>query len=109
MDLLEAVFDKEVFREELKTQKLKVAKLEEQNLEIPEIRQERKDSRTMVHAKDVETQKFGSNSRNIKDVTRDFASTKMIWQKNLRRTSTIGRSHRRHEQDLKSLATLKIY
>jgi hypothetical protein len=66
MDLQEAVFDKEVFREELKTQKLKVAKLEEQNLEIPEIRQERKDSRTMVHAKDVETQKFGSNSRNIK-------------------------------------------
>ena len=33
MDLQEAVFDKEVFREELRTQKLKVAKLEEQNLE----------------------------------------------------------------------------
>src|SRR3954465_4069089 len=59
MDLREAVFDKEAFREELRTQKLKVAKLEEQNLEIPEIRQELKDSRTMVHAKDVETQKFG--------------------------------------------------
>ena len=44
---------------ELRTQKLKVAKLEEQNLEIQEIRQELKDSRTMVHAKDVETQKFG--------------------------------------------------
>ena len=31
MDLQEAVFDKEAFREELGTQKLKVAKLEEQN------------------------------------------------------------------------------
>ena len=39
MDLQEAVFDKEAFREELRTQKLKVAKLEEQNLEIPKIRQ----------------------------------------------------------------------
>ena len=36
MDLQEAVFDKEAFREELRTQKLKVAKLEEHNLEIPE-------------------------------------------------------------------------
>ena len=45
----------------------------------------------------------------LKDVMRDFASTEMIWQKNLRRTSMIARSHRRHEQDLKSLATLKIY
>ena len=60
MELQEAVLDKEAFREELRTQKLKVAKLEEQNLEIPEIRQELKDSRTMVHAKDVETQKFGT-------------------------------------------------
>ena len=66
MDLQEAVFDKEAFREELRTQKLKVAKLEEQNLEIPEIRQELKDSRTMVHAKDVETQKFGTQLQNIK-------------------------------------------
>ena len=49
------------------------------------------------------------NSRILKDVTRDFASTEMIWQKDLRRTSTIERSQRRHEQDLKSLATLKIY
>ena len=49
------------------------------------------------------------NSRILKDVMRDFTSTEMIWQKNLRRTSTIERSHRRHEQDLKSLATLKIY
>ena len=59
MDLQETVFDKEAFREELRTQKLKVAKLEEQNLEIRKIRQDLKDSRTMVHAKDVETQKFG--------------------------------------------------
>ena len=34
---------------------MKVAKLDKQNLEMPEIRQELKDSRTMVHAKDVET------------------------------------------------------
>ena len=66
MDLREAVFDKKAFREELRTQKLKVAKLKEQNLEIPEIRQELKDSRTMVHAKDVETQKFGMQLPNIK-------------------------------------------
>ena len=63
MNLQEAVFYKEAFREELRTQKLKVAKLEEQNLEVLEIRQELKDSRTMVHAKDVETQKFGTQLR----------------------------------------------
>ena len=66
MDLQEAVFDKEAFREEPRTHKLKVAKLEEQNLEIPEIHQELKDSGTMVHAKDVETQKFGTQLQNIK-------------------------------------------
>ena len=66
MDLQEVVFDKEVFREELRTQKLKVAKLEEQNLEILEIRYELKGSRTVVHSKDVETQKFGTQLQNIK-------------------------------------------
>ena len=60
MNLQEAVFWQEVFREELMTQKLKVAKLEEQNLETSKIRLELKDSRIMVHAKDVETQKFGT-------------------------------------------------
>ena len=55
-----------MFREELRTQKLKVAKLEEQNLETSKIRQELKDSRTRVHAKDVENQKFECNTRNIK-------------------------------------------
>ena len=49
-----------MFREELRTQKLKVAKLGKQNLEITETRQELKDSRIMVHVKDVETQKFGT-------------------------------------------------
>ena len=109
MNLQEAVFDKEEFHEELRIQKLKVANREEQNLEIQEIRQELKDSRTMVHAKDVETQKLERNSRILKDVMRDFASTEMIWQKNWRRTSMIRSNHRRHEQDLKSLMTLKIY
>ena len=70
--------------------------MEEQNLETSKNRHELKDSRNMVHVKDVETQKLERNSRNIKDVTRDFASTEMIWQKNLRRTSMIGRSQRRH-------------
>ena len=107
MDLQEAVFDKEVFREELRTQKLKVAKQGKQNLEITETRQELKDSSIMVHAKDVETQKFGTQL--LKDAMRDFASTERVWQKNLRRTSMIGISHWRHEQDLKSLMTLKIY
>ena len=60
MELQEAVLDKEAFREELRTQKLRVAKLEEQNLEILDIRQELKDSRTMVHDKEVETQNFGT-------------------------------------------------
>ena len=55
-----------MFREELRTQKLKVAKLGKQNLEITETRQELKDSRIMVHVKDVETQKLERNSRNIK-------------------------------------------
>ena len=57
MDLQEVVFYKEAFREEFRTQKLKVAKMEEQNLEILEIHQELKDSRTMVHAKEVENPK----------------------------------------------------
>ena len=61
----------------------------------------------MVHAKEVEIQKFGNQL--LKDATRDFASTERIWQKNLSRISTVGRSHWRHEQDLKSLVTLKIY
>ena len=60
MELQEVVLDKEAFHEELRTQKLKVAELEEQNLEILEIHQELKDNRTMVHAKDVEIQKFGT-------------------------------------------------
>ena len=60
MDMQEAIFYKEAFCEELRTLKLKVDKLEEQNLEIPEICQELKDIRTMVHAKDVETRKFGT-------------------------------------------------
>ena len=76
MDLQEAVFDKEAFSEELRTQKL-----EEQNPEIQENRQELKDSRTTVHAKDIEIQKFGTQL--LKDATRDFASTERIWQKDL--------------------------
>ena len=96
MDLQEAVFDKEAFREELRTQKLKVAKLEEQNLETSKIRQELKDSRIMVHVKDVETQKLERNSRNIKGRHERLRVNRDDWQKNLRRTSMIGRSHRRH-------------
>ena len=78
------------------------------NLEIPEICQELKDSMTMVHVKDVETRSLKCNSGILKDVTRDFTSIEMIWQKDLRKTSMIERSHRRQEQDLKSLATLTL-
>ena len=92
MDLQEAIIDKEVLIEELRTQKLKVAKLEEQNLKIPEIRQELKDSRTWFMPRMMKPKSLGRNSRIIKDIMRDFASTEMIWQKNLRRTSMIGRS-----------------
>ena len=42
------------------TQKLKVAMMEEQNLETSKNRHELKDSRNMVHVKDVETQEFGA-------------------------------------------------
>ena len=108
MDLQEAIFDQEAVREELRTHKLKVAKLEEQNLETSKIRQELKDIRIMVHVEVDETQKFGTQLQKIlKDVTRDFASTEMVWKKNLRRTSMIGRSYQRHEQDLKSLVMLR--
>jgi len=55
VELHEAVLDKEAVRKELRNQKLKVAKLEEQNLETSKIRQELKDSRTMVHAQGFET------------------------------------------------------
>ena len=91
-DLQEAVFDKEVFREELRTQKLKVAKQGKQNLEITETRQELKDSRIMVHVKDVETQKLERNSRNIKgrherlrvnrdDLAKELEKDKHDWKK----------------------------
>ena len=92
MDLQEAVIDKEAFREELRAQKLKVAKLEEQNLETSKIRQELKDSRIMVHVKDVETQKLERNSRNIKgrherlrvnrdDLAKELEKDKHDWKK----------------------------
>ena len=62
----EVVLDKEAFREELRTQKLKVAKLEEKTLEIPKIHQELRDSRTIVHANEGETHRFGTKLQNIK-------------------------------------------
>ena len=109
MELHEAVLDKEAFREELRNQKLKVAKLEELQPRDTGDFQEMKDSMTMVHVKDVETRSLERNSRILKDIMKDFTSTELIWQKNLRKTSMIGRSHWRHEQGLKSLETLKIY
>ena len=92
MDLQEAVFGKEVFREELRTQKLKVAKLGKQNLEITETRQELKDSRIMVHVKDVETQKFGTQLQKFKgrherlrvnrdDLAKELEKDKHDWKK----------------------------
>ena len=40
--------------------------MEEQNLETSKTRQELKDSRIMVHVKDVETQKFGMQLQKYK-------------------------------------------
>ena len=65
MELLEALFDNEALREEVETQRLKVDKLEEENLEIPRMRQELKSSRTMSHAKDVEIQKLKEQLQDI--------------------------------------------
>ena len=65
MDPQEAVFDWEAIHEELRTQKLKVAKLEEQNLEIPEIHQELKDSRTWFMPRMLKPRSLECNSRNI--------------------------------------------
>ena len=73
---------------------MKVDKLDMQNLEIPEIRQELKDSRIMVHVKDVETQKLERNSRNIKgrherlcvnrdDLAKELEKDKHDWKKPL--------------------------
>ena len=109
MELQEVVLDKEVFHEELRILKMRVAKVEElQPRDTGELSRT-KGQYTMVLVKDVETRSLKCNSRILKDVTRDFTSTEMIWQKNWRKTSMIGRSHQRHEQGLKSLETLKIY
>ena len=78
MELQEAVFDKEAFREEHWTQKLKVPKLEEQNLEIPEIRRELKDNRTWFMPRMLKPRSLKYNPRILTDVMRDFMSTEMI-------------------------------
>ena len=91
MDLQEAVIDKEAVREELKTQKLKVAKLEEQNLEIPEIRQELKDSRTWFMPRMLKPRSLERNSRNIEGhqerlrVTRDDLAKELEKDKGVRK------------------------
>ena len=63
----------------------------------------------MVHAKDVETQKFGTQLQNIKGHHERLRVNRDDLAKELEKTSMIGRSHWRHEQGLKSLETLKIY
>ena len=63
MDLQEAICDKEAFREELRTKEPKQPSWRSYDLEIPEICQELKDGRTMAYAKDIETQKFGTQLR----------------------------------------------
>ena len=49
------------------------------------------------------------NSRNIKGRHERLRVNRVDLAKELEKTSMIGRSHWRHEQDLKSLATLKTY
>ena len=63
----------------------------------------------MVHAKDVETQKFGMQLQNIKGRHGRFRVNTDDLEKELEKDNTIERSHWRHEQGLKSLETLKIY
>ena len=63
----------------------------------------------MVHAKDVETQKFGTQLQNIKGCHERFHVNRDDLAKELEKTRMIRRSHWRHEQGLKSLETLKIY
>ena len=59
MDLQEAVFEKEAFREEIMTQKLKQARLEEKKPRDIGDSLETEGQKGMVPAKDVETQKLG--------------------------------------------------
>ena len=66
-------------------QKPKVAKLEELQPRDTGDSSGTEGRYTMVHVMDVETRSLKCNSRILKDVTRDFTSTEMIWQKNLRR------------------------
>ena len=64
-------------------QEAEVAKLEEQNLEIPEIRQELKSNRTWFMPRMLKPRSLERNSRILKDVTRDFASTEIDLAKEL--------------------------
>ena len=66
MELQEVVLYKEVFHEELRILKMRVAKLEElQPRDTGELSRT-EGQYTMVHVKDVETQKFEMQLRNIK-------------------------------------------
>ena len=82
MELQEVVLDKEVFHEELRTLKMRVAKLEEQNLEKT---RDSSGTRPWFMPRMLKPRSLECNSRIFKDVTRDFALTELIWQKNLRR------------------------
>ena len=66
--------------------------MEEQNLETSKTRQELKDSRIMVHVKDVETQKFGTQLQKFKgcherlrvnrdDLAKELEKDKHDWKK----------------------------
>ena len=63
----------------------------------------------MVHVKDVETQKFGTQLQKFKGRHERLRVNRDDLAKELEKTSMIGRSHWRHEHDLKSLETLKIH
>ena len=57
----------------------------------------------MIHIKEVETQKFGTQLQNIKGRQEKLRVNRDDLAKELEKTSMIGRSHWRHEQGLKSL------
>ena len=61
----------------------------------------------MVHAKDVETQKFGQQPQNINGRHERLRVNRDDLAKELQKTSMIGRSHWRHEQRLEEFGDVE--
>ena len=63
----------------------------------------------MAHAKDVETQKFGMQFQNIQGCHERLRVNRVDLAKELEKTSTMARSHQRHDQDSDDLKNQKNY